>query len=82
MQLEGVGTVSVCGLLRHVLGQVDNHDRIERAFLHRNCPSLVNYQVAFSDVPKRSRDVVIMDKKRCHRLKHLDADAAANAELL
>ena len=33
MELEGVGAVSVRGLLRHVLGQIDDHDSIKWAFL-------------------------------------------------
>ena len=33
VQFEGVGTVSVCSLLRHVLWQVDDHNRVKWAFL-------------------------------------------------
>jgi hypothetical protein len=33
VELEGVGTIAVSGLLLKVLGKVDDHDGIEWAFL-------------------------------------------------
>ena len=33
MQLEGVGTISVCCFLLQILGQIDDHNGIERTFL-------------------------------------------------
>jgi len=34
VELEGVGAVAVGGVLGHVLREVDDHDRVERALLH------------------------------------------------
>ena len=36
VQFECVGAISVGGFFRHVLGQVDDHDRIEWTFLRRS----------------------------------------------
>ena len=92
VQLEGVGAVAVGGVVLEVLGQVDDHDGVERAFLFfvgwgRVCFRSSGASSGFSgqSVGRERERVgggVRSSRSRACVPPHLDADAAADAQLL
>lgn len=88
MQLESVCTVSVRRLLCHILGQIDDHDRIKGAFLHtaQNHTQKQYFSQIVGFASWLSCRDLIANTQSCklsvNCASYLDTDSTSNAELL